>query len=123
VIIPHPPSKKGTDMPRVFIPQVPSRFDSRLNTWLPTVNIDHAKTFGELNVMLPPEAGRLETSSIVAALKRMMKDYGPDDYVVALGDPMIIAIASVIAERAAGRLRLLRWDRNTREYVAIEVAV
>ena len=110
-------------MSRVFIPQVPSRFDSRLNTWLPTVNVDHAKKFGDINIMLPPEASRLETPSIVAALKRMMADFGPDDYVVALGDPMIIAIASVLAERAAGALRLLRWDRNTREYIAIEVTL
>lgn len=108
-------------MSKVFIPQVPSRYDSRLGTWLPTVNVQPAERFGEVNIMLPPEASRLETPSIVAALKRMMKDYGPDDYVVALGDPMIIAIASVLAERAAGTLRLLRWDRNTREYIAMEV--
>lgn len=110
-------------MPRVFIPQVPSRYDTNVGSWLPTVNIDPAKKFGELNVMLPPEANRLEMSSIVNVLKRMMKDYGPEDYVLALGDPMIISLASVIAERAVGRLRLLKWDRMQREYVLNEVTL
>ncbi len=110
-------------MSRVFIPQIPSRYDTNASAWMPTVNIDPAKKFGELNVMLPPEANRLEVSSIVSVLKRMMKDYGPDDYVLALGDPMIIALASVIAERAAGTLRMLRWDRMSREYMLVEVSL
>lgn len=110
-------------MPRVFVPQVPSRYDTNASAWMPTVNIDPAKKFGELNVMLPPEANRLELSSIVSVLKRMMKDYGPEDYVLALGDPMIIAVASVIAERAAGSLRLLKWDRMERQYVLMEVTL
>lgn len=110
-------------MPRVFIPQVPSRFDTNSGAWMPTVNIDPAKKFGELNVMLPPEANRLELSSIVSVLKRMMKDYTDQDYVLALGDPMIIAVAAVIAERAAGSLRLLRWDRMERQYVLMETSI
>jgi len=110
-------------MSKVFIPQIPSRFDTRANAWMPTVNIDPAKKFGELNIMLPPEANRLELSSIVAVLKRMMKDYSANDYVLALGDPMIIAVAAVIAERAAGSLRLLKWDKQSRDYIVMEVSL
>jgi len=110
-------------MPRVFVPQIPSRYDTNAGAWMPTVNIDPAKKFGELKVMLPPEANRLEIVSIVSVLKRMMKDYRPEDYVVALGDPTIIAIAAVLAERAAGSLRLLKWDRIEREYVLMEVTL
>lgn len=108
-------------MSRVFVPQVPSRYDVSASAWMPTVNIDPAKKFGELKVMLPPEASRLELSSIVSMLKRMMTDFGPDDYVLALGDPMIISLAAVIAERAAGHLRLLKWDRMSRQYLPMEV--
>lgn len=110
-------------MPRVFIPQIPSRYDTNAEAWMPTVNIDPARKFGELNVMLPPEANRLELSSIVSVLKRMMKDFGPNDYVLALGDPMIIALAAVLAERAAGTLRLLKWDRMQREYILMETSL
>lgn len=110
-------------MPRVFIPQVPSRYDTRAEAWMPTVNVEPAKQFGELNIMLPPEANRLELHSIVSTLKRLMKDYGPNDYIVALGDPMIIAVAAVLAQRAAGTLRLLKWDRINRDYVLMETAL
>lgn len=110
-------------MARVFIPQIPSRFDTAAGAWMPTVNIEPAKKFGELHVMLPPEANRLELTTIVGLLKRMMADFGPKDYLVALGDPSVIALSAVMAERAAGRLRLLKWDRMQRDYILMETAI
>lgn len=107
-------------MSRVFIPQVPSRFDNKINSWVPTVNLDPAKDFGELKIMLPPEASRLKIDDIVRLLKKAMADYNGDDYVLALGDPMIIAIASAIADRAVSPLRVLRWDKISRSYQALE---
>ncbi len=103
-------------MPRVFIPQVPSRFDSATNSWMPTVSINAAKAFGELKVMLPPEASRLEPETMVDLLGAAMADYGPDDYILALGNPVIIAITAVIADRASSPLRMLQWDKVSRSY-------
>ena len=31
---------------KVFVPQVPSRYDSYIGRWVPTVNLDPAKAFG-----------------------------------------------------------------------------
>jgi hypothetical protein len=107
-------------MSRVFIPQLPSRFDTQIKQWVPTVSIDSAKTFGELQIMLPPEAYRLSPETIVETLQKVMADYGPDDYLLALGDPFIIGIAAAIADRASTPLRMLRWDRMAREYQALE---
>jgi hypothetical protein len=108
-------------MSRVFIPQLPSRFDTTVDAWVPTVNVDPAKRFGELHIMLPPEASRLDVAAVTIALKRMMQDYGPDDYVLAAGDPMVLSIVAVLAERAAGVLRMLKWDRVQRIYQPVEV--
>lgn len=107
-------------MPRVFIPQIPSRYDTNINAWVPTVNIDNAKQFGEVFVMLPPEASRLETDKIVELLQKAMVDYCDDDYVLALGDPVVIAIASAIADRSSSPLRILRWDKRSRNYQLLE---
>jgi len=110
-------------MSRVFIPQVPSRFERSINTWVPTVSIESAKEFGEIVVMLPPEASRLDTDNIVQLLKAAMADYDKDDYILALGDPLVLAIAASIADRASSPLRLLRWDRQTRRYQVAEATI
>lgn len=108
-------------MPRVFIPQIPSRFDTRINSWVPTVSVNAAKEFGELKVMLPPEASRLDPETMATLLRAAMADYGPEDYMLALGNPVIIGITAVLADRASSLLRILQWDKDTRKYDLIEV--
>lgn len=111
-------------MPKVYAPQLPSRYDAATKLWIPTVNIDSARSFGDVKVMLPPNANRLHISPLVAALKEQMHDFGEEDYVVAIGDPSLIAAASCIAaKKAAGWLRMLKWDRQTSQYIAVEVQI
>lgn len=110
-------------MSRVFVPQVPSRFDTKLNTWMPTVNIDPAREYGDVKVMLPPEAARLETATQVKLLKDAMVDYGPEDYILAIGNPVIIAITAAIADRASSPLRILQWDKVTRRYQLLQAEI
>ena len=110
-------------MPRVFVPMQPSRFDVGLKNWVPTVNLEPASKFGEVIVMLEPGANRAHTVPLANALKEKMRDYGKDDYFVALGDPSIIAIGAIIARDRAGFLRLLKWDRSIGDYIEMEIRV
>lgn len=111
-------------MPTVYVPQQPSRFDSATKLWIPTVNIDPAKKYGEIVIMLPPNANRLHTAPLVAALKDVMEDYGDEDYIVAVGDPSLIAAAACIAARkTGGTLRILKWDRMANTYIPVEINV
>lgn len=110
--------------PRVFIPQLPSRYDTDLRQWVPTVNIEGAKKFGTIEIMFPPEATRLQIAPLVAAMKEKMVEFAEDDFLVAVGDPSVIAAAAVIASRNTGaRWNLLKWDRSARDYIAVEMRV
>jgi len=109
-------------MPKVYVPQVPSRIDPATRLWIPTVNIEPAKSFGEIEIMLPPAAGRLATVPLMEAMREKMKEFRKGDYVVALGDPSLIAIASCIScLKTGGFLRLLKWDRIASQYLEVEV--
>ena len=111
-------------MPSVYAPQQPSRYDTATRLWIPTMNMDPAKKFGDLIVMLPPNANRLHTAPLVTALKEQMAKFTEHDYLVAVGDPSIIAAASCIAARkTGGLLRLLKWDRMSSDYIAVELRV
>lgn len=110
--------------PKVYAPQQPSRFDTTLRLWVPTMNMEPARKFGELVVMLPPNANRLHTEPLVAALKERMANFTAEDYLIAIGDPSIIAAAACIAARKTGGvLQLLKWDRLTSDYIHVEIKV
>lgn len=108
-------------MSRVFVPQVPSRMDKGLNQWVPTIDLSAAEKFGELQIMLPPEANRLHTIPLAAALREKMSSFNKDDYLVAVGDPTIIGLAAALAAvKTGGFLRFLKWDRQTSDYLVTE---
>ncbi len=110
--------------PRVFAPQQPSRFDTATRLWIPTMNMAPAEKYGELVVLLPPNANRLHTAPLVAAMSERMKDFNDQDWLVAIGDPSLIAAAACIAARkTGGLLRLLKWDRMTSDYLTTEIRV
>ena len=53
-----------------------------------------------------------------------MKEFTENDYIVAVGDPSLIAAASCIAVRkTGGLLRILKWDRQTSAYIHVEVNI
>lgn len=109
-------------MSKVFVPQQPSRFDAATRLWIPTVNLDPAKEYGAVEVMLPPNANRLHTAPLIAALKDKMSEFTEDDYIVAVGDPSLIAAAACIASRkTGGLLKMLKWDRMSRNYIPVEI--
>ena len=109
-------------MSKVFVPQQPSRFDAATRLWIPTVNLDPAKAYGAVEVMLPPNANRLHTAPLIAALKDKMSEFTEDDYIVAVGDPSLIAAAACIAARkTGGLLKMLKWDRMSRNYISVEI--
>ena len=111
-------------MSKVYAPQVPSKYDPATKLWVPSINLDPANTFGEVVVMLPPNANRLHINPLIVALREQMKDFNENDYIVAVGDPSLIAAASCIAVRKTnGLLKILKWDRQTGSYIPVEVQI
>lgn len=109
--------------PRAFAPQIPSRYDTATRLWIPTMNLDQAKRHGEVVVMLPANANRLHTAPLVAAMREQMADFNAEDSLIAVGDPTLIAAAALIAARkTGGKVRMLKWDRMSGDYIAVEVS-
>ncbi len=108
-------------MAKVYAPQVPSRYDAATRLWVPSINLDPAKAWGELVVMLPPNANRMHIEPLAQAMREKMRDFAAEDWIVAVGDPSLIATAACIAHRTAGILRILKWDRQQASYMPVEV--
>lgn len=101
--------------PKVFLPQVPSRIDKGTRLWVPTINLEPAKRFGELVTLMPPEANRLHDSpDMLTLLRAKMLHFTENDFVCCVGDPGLIAFAAITASHIVGKtgtVQLLKWDR------------
>lgn len=109
-------------MTKVYVPQVPSKFDVATNLWIPTINIARANKFGEVVVLMPPNGNNASPNSIYESLFTCLKDFTDDDYLVSAGDPVLLAMcAMVCAIKVVDELKFLRWDRIAQEYLVVKV--
>jgi len=107
-------------MTTVYITQIPARIEN--NAWVQTVDVTPAKVFGELNIMLPSGMNFADASSVVDQLRSKLQHFDPDhDYLLSLGDPVVISVACALIGYEHDYFRLLKWDRNQRRYIPYEV--
>ncbi len=112
-------------MKKVYVTQIPHRFDRDTRKFTPSVNISSAEEHGEVVVMLEPTASFHATEDITRQLRDKLKDYDYEagDSIVFLGDPAIIALACAILSHKFGRFTLLKWDRSLMRYLAARIIV
>jgi len=92
----------------------------------PKHNIAPALDYGEIEVVLPPSQAQVIFSSAptVARIKRVLTDFSDDDYLLFIGDPTAIAImATVAAAKNSGRYKCLKWDKQERRYLPIQIDI
>ena len=55
-------------------------------------------------------------------LRKGLKDFKEDDYLLLTGDPAIIGVAcSIVSDITNGKYNLLKWDKQERKYYPIEI--
>ena len=91
----------------------------------PRVDIVSATKWGELiplanyNDQLHLNPGRL-----VSLIKRKLKDFSDDDWLLAIGDPAIIGVAFAVASDVNnGRVNILKWDKIERIYYPVRISI
>jgi hypothetical protein len=89
----------------------------------PKINIIGASKYGELKILLP-ELSQIIFSPgpLVFKLRKLLKDFKSDDYLLLTGDPAIIGVAcSIVSDITNGKYHLLKWDRQERKYYPIKI--
>ena len=89
----------------------------------PRVDILPATQWGDLTSLASPFDQILTNPGrLVAQIKRKLKRFDDDDWLLAMGDPAIIGIAFAIAAGAnAGRVNMLKWDRLEKVYYPVRI--
>jgi len=89
----------------------------------PKINITGALEYGELKFLLP-ELSQLMWSPgpLIFQLRKLLKNYTPNDYLLLVGDPAIIGVAcSIVSDMTNGKYKFIKWDKQERRYYPIEI--
>jgi len=91
---------------------------------LKTTDLSAAASYGDLEVLIKSNNIGIALQPLVTSLKHALRNFSDDDYILTVGDPVAIGLASTIAANAnRGRVTFLRWDRQTRAYIKIKVEI
>ena len=89
----------------------------------PKINIMSAREYGDFKFLLPEFSQIIfSPGPLVFKLRKLLKDYTSEDYLLLTGDPAIIGIAcSIVSDITNGKFNLLKWDRQERMYYPLKI--
>lgn len=80
-------------------------------------NILPARDYGDFKFILPEGQVPMDPHETMLQMKVKMLGFTSYDYLLAIGDPVAIAMACSIASLiTGGKFNLLKWDRQQRIY-------
>lgn len=103
----------------VFIPALPTRFDQAIQMRVPSIDLNPAARFGELVIMSKEDDALDEAMDCIKS--KIDNELTRDDYILSVGDVVLITAAMVYANDKLGFARVLQWDRKLQKYHITEV--
>jgi|TARA_R100001530_G_scaffold30907_1_gene24357 hypothetical protein len=100
------------------IQEIPGTRDGK-----PRINIMGAADYGSL-IFLLPELSQIIFSPgpLIFKLRKALKNYTSEDYLLLTGDPAIIGVAcSIVSDITNGKYKLLKWDKQEKKYYPITI--
>ena len=91
---------------------------------VPLFDLTPAAKYGEIKFLLKNNSSILNTVPLVRALKEKLSEYTKDDYILPVGDPVIIGLVSaMISEKTGGVFKVLKWDKKERVYLPVQIDI
>ena len=89
----------------------------------PKINILGAGEYGEFKFLLPELSQMIfSPGPLIFKLRKSLKDYTTEDFLLLTGDPAIIGVAcSIVSDITNGKFNLLKWDKQERKYYPIHI--
>ena len=92
----------------------------------PKINIMGAAAYSTTNdfIFLLPEFSQMIFSPgpLIFKLRKGLKNFTKEDYLLLTGDPAIIGVAcSIVSDITNGKYNVLKWDKQERKYYPIEI--
>lgn len=109
----------------VYIVQKQMRFDDKTGSLVPRFKtLDRAEKFGRFEYLLSPSAHPFNPDNIIGDLHEKLKDFCDEDYLLLIGNPVLIGMAAAVASHHNnGRLRFLQWSGRQNDYAEVSARI
>ena len=89
----------------------------------PKINILGAAEYGTFKFLLPELSQMIfSPGPLIFKLRKGLKDYTHEDFLLLTGDPATIGVAcSIVSDITSGKFNLLKWDKQERKYYPIHI--
>lgn len=107
--------------PRVFIPQVPTRFDQLQRRTVPKFDsFEQATKFGELVILLDRNNDVWDPDACIAKLRKGLRSFTMDDFLLPMGSHhFMMWTAMILTDFGINPLQTLQWHSRNEEYVTL----
>lgn len=110
-------------MSKVYVVQNQHRLDRTNGTLVPKFDLKPAEAYGQLEYLLNPSASPFRPEAVLAELHAGLANFGPQDFLLLIGNPVLIGLAvAIAADLNDGQVKLLQWSGKDRRYIPIEVS-
>jgi hypothetical protein len=91
---------------------------------VPKYDLNIALEWGNLTCLLSPSASPFHPERIVPELQHKLKDFTKNDYLLLVGNPVLIGMATAIAARASGgEVQMLQWNGRDQRYIPVKTSL
>lgn len=107
----------------VYVVQQPQRWNHEKQAMESAFDVVEAEEFGDLVYLLSPMAKPFNVEdSILGQIKEGLARFCDEDYLLLIGNPVLIGITcTVAAGQNNGSVRLLQWSGKNKKYIPITV--
>lgn len=107
--------------PKVYLPQIPKRFDNDRVQMVTAFDFSSAAVHGELIPIISESYDPAFMEQATEEIKKGLADYKADDFFLAVGSPIAIAVCSGVILRRFGSMKMLKWERRLSTYRIVEI--
>jgi len=107
----------------VFAIQNQMYYDKENEILAPRFDLTPAEEYGTLKFLLSPSAAPFHTEEIVLELKTGLENIKPEDYLLLVGNPVLIGITTAIAADIIGSVQFLQWSGKDKKYLPIKANI
>lgn len=108
-------------MPKVYIPHNVFRFDHATQSKVPAYNFQPALLFGDITPVLPNETNLFAYQECVTKCWSVLQDSSSEDFLLPVGDPVIIGICAHLMAGKNGSLKMLKWEKYIKRYINVDL--
>lgn len=108
---------------RVFVVQKTMRWDSTKGELVPKFDVSPAAEYGTVDYLLSPTASPFRPEALLGELHDKLKDFGPEDHLLLIGNPVLIGMAvAIAADYTDGEVKVLQWSGKARKYLPVAIS-